>query len=138
MIQAPIVGRPRKILPVASMISASVWLLCSLYMERIRQISSAIVGVCVSASEKSIPASPALRNVNGLPISSFDSLPGWKVSTLNEYDLAAAFLQLGLRIEQIHLARSAVLHELDHAFRARRKVAGRGLQARAHLRTLRG
>ena len=37
--------------------------------------------------------------------------------------LARPFRQLGLGIEQVHLAGTAILHKLDHSFRRAREVA---------------
>ena len=78
--------------------------------------------VCGSASEMSMPHCPYFLNSNG-DASSMFWLLGWWISTPSGWRLAGALGELGLGIEQIHLARSAVLHKLDHGFGLGREMS---------------
>lgn len=79
---------------LTNMMSASAWLFRSLCIDRMRQISFAMLGVWVG--------------------SSFDSLPGWKVSTLS----IVPALVFGLGIEEVHLAGAAAMDQLDDGLSA--------------------
>ena len=100
------------------------WLLLSPTIERTRQMSSATEPMCGNNSESSMPHSPCLRKRKAEPISRLAWLPGWKLSTCCGWLLPAAFLQLGLGIEQIDLARPAVLHEQNDRLGPGREMAG--------------
>ena len=84
------------ILPVASSTRASVWLLCSLYIERTRHSSSATLPRWGITSDRSMPHSPRGTKRKGVPSSTFCSLPGWNISTFVAWRLPSSRFNSGL------------------------------------------
>ena len=115
MIHEPITGRPGKILQLSSMFRPSGWLLCSVCIERIRHSSSATVPNCGSTSEISMPHSPVAAEFKRTR-KQYVVIVGLMDLHAVGMRLAAAFGQLRLGIEQVHLAGPAILHQLDDGF----------------------
>ena len=100
---------------------ACSWLLCSVYIERTTAMSSAHGAVCGMISEYSTPQARRRefeRRAQQVAV----RRDGHQVGELLRHRLAVALVQLGLGIEQIHVAGAAVLKELDHGSGSRRMM----------------
>ena len=89
-------GRPSTTRPVISIKWPWGWLLCSVYIERTRQRSSARSPRCGRTSEISIPHWPRLVNFLCVASSVFDWLPVCCTSSLMEYCLPFSRVSSGL------------------------------------------
>ena len=82
-----------------------------------------------------MPHWPRCWNLNGQPSSLFGFAAGLKHLDLRRHTPRRRGVQLGLGIEQLHLARPAVLHQHDHGVGGRGEMARPGPQIAAARRS---
>ena len=89
--------------------------------------------VCGSNSQSSMPARPCLVNLNGEPSTLPLLLVEVRFQLAGGIRLAVVFVELGLGIEEVHLARPAVLEQADHALGPRANRGGSAAGSRLDI-----
>jgi hypothetical protein len=118
-------GRPFWIAPVFMKAWAGSWLICSVWSERITQISSAIPPMCGKISAISVPQRPRRSNLQNGPNAWSFMFWSWRAAGLGErvgerFPVKAA--QLGFGVESLDVGRSTRHAEVDDVLRPRRMV----------------
>ena len=120
MSHEPIDGRPTWVWPVFIISIDGSWFGMSVYIERMKQMSSAHSPTCGNSSLTSMPALPYFLNVNGERISA-PVLRSVATDAAGQR-LAVILVEHRLRIEAVDLRQAAVHEQEDDALGARRMI----------------